>query len=63
MKENFQKGCYLKTIGQNNKKSNHHILDVYDHIHTKDGVCMTTFMDRKANKRKVQNGCYLKTIS
>ena len=35
------------------KNCNHHILEVYDHIHTKDEVSMTTYINRKAYKRKV----------
>ena len=37
----------------NNKKSNDHILDAYMHIHVKDVVSMTTYVDRRAYKRKV----------
>ena len=35
------------------KKSNHYILEVYDHTHTKDEVSMNIYMDRRAYKRKV----------
>ena len=35
------------------KKSNHHILEIYDHIHTQDEVSMFTYLYRRAYKRKV----------
>ena len=30
--------------------SNYHILEVYDHIHTKNEVSMNIYMDRRALK-------------
>ena len=33
--------------------SNGHILEAYVHIHIKDEVSMTTYLDRRAHKRKV----------
>ena len=38
------------------------VHDMYNHIHTKDEVSMTMYVDRKAYK-KYQNGCHCKTIS
>ena len=32
---------------------NHHILEVYDHIHAKDEVSMSTYLDKRANERKI----------
>ena len=29
------------------------MLEVYDHIHAKDEVCMSTYLDRRAYERKV----------
>ena len=39
------------------------ILEAYMHIHVKDEVSMTTYMDSIAYERKVQNGCHLKSTS
>ena len=35
------------------KKSNHHILEAYVHIHVKDEVFVTSCMDRRVYERKV----------
>ena len=34
------------------KKSNHHILEVYVHFHTKDEVSMNIYKQRRAYNRK-----------
>ena len=39
--EKYQNGCHLKTISQNNKKSNDHILEACVHVHVKDEVSVT----------------------
>ena len=36
---------------------------IYMHIHTKDEVSLTTYLDRGAYKEKYQNGCHYTTIS
>ena len=43
----YQNGYHLKTV-KVTKKSNDHILEAYVHIHVKDEVSMTTYMDRRA---------------
>ena len=40
-------------VSQYDLKSNHHILDVYDHIHAKDEVSMSVYLDRRTYERKV----------
>ena len=36
------------------KKSNHHIFEVYIHIHTKDEVSMNIYMDRRVYKKSAK---------
>ena len=52
-KKKYQNSCHLKTISQNNQKSNHHILGINMNIHTKYKVSMTIYVGRRANQRKV----------
>ena len=49
----YQNSCHLKTISQNNQKSNQHILGINMNIHTKYEVPMTIYVGRRAIKRKV----------
>ena len=49
----YQNGCHLKTISQNNQKSNQHILRININIHTKYEVSIAIYVDRRANQRKV----------
>ena len=53
IKEKYQNGCHLKTIGQNNQKSNQRIVGINVNIHTKYEVSMTIYMGRRANQREV----------
>ena len=53
IKEKYQNSCHLKTIHQNNQKSNQHILGINMNIHTKYGVSITIYVGRRANQRKV----------
>ena len=53
IKEKYQNTCHLKTIGQNNQKSNQHIVGISMNIHTKYEVSITIYVDRRANQRKV----------
>ena len=61
--EKYQNGCHLKTISQNNQKSNQYIVGINVNIHIKCEVFMTIYLGRRANQRKYQNGCHLKTTS
>ena len=51
--EKYQNGCHLKTVSQNNQKSNQHIEGAYIHIHNKYKASVTIYVDRRANQRKV----------
>ena len=53
IKEKYQNSCHLKTINQNNQKSNQHILGINMNIHTEYEVSMTIYVGRRANQRKV----------
>ena len=53
IKEKCQNSCHLKTISQNNQKSNQHILGINMNIHTKYEVSITIYMGRRANQRNV----------
>ena len=53
IKEMYQNSCHLKTISQNNQKSNQHILGININIHTKYEVFITIYVGRRANQRKV----------
>ena len=48
----YQYSCHLKTIRQNNQKSNQDILGINMNIHTKYEVSVTIYVGRKANQRK-----------
>ena len=45
------------------KKSNQFIGGVYLNIHTKYEISIIMYVGRRANKKKYQNNCHLKTIS
>ena len=47
--EKYQNGCYLKTISQNNQKSNQHIVGINMNVHTKYEVSMTIYVGRRVN--------------
>ena len=49
----YQNSCQMKTISQNNQKSNQHILGINMNIHTKYEVSVTIYVGRRANQRKV----------
>ena len=51
--EKYQNGCHLKTISQNNQKSNYHIEGINMNVHTKYEVSMTIYMGRTAHQRKI----------
>ena len=53
IKEKYQNGCHLKTVSQNNQKSNQHILGTDMNMHTKYEVSITIYVGRRANQRKV----------
>ena len=53
IKKKYQNSCHLKTISQNNQKSNKHILGINMNIHTKYEVSMTIYVGRRANQIKV----------
>ena len=53
IKEKYQNDCHLKTISQNNQKSNQHIVGINVSICTKYEVSMTIYVGRRANQRKV----------
>ena len=48
----YQNSCHLKTISQNNQKSNQDILGINMNIHTKYEVSVTIYVGRRANQRK-----------
>ena len=50
--EKYQNSCHLKTISQNNQKSNQHILGINMNIHTKYEISMTIYVGRRTNQRK-----------
>ena len=47
-------GSHLKTVSQNDQKSNQHILGAYVHIHTKYEVSMTQLFVISYLKRSTQ---------
>ena len=53
IKQKYQNSCHLKTISQNNKKSDQHILGININTHTKYEVSITIYVSRRANQRKV----------
>ena len=53
IKKKYQNNCHLKTISQNNQKSQQHISGINMNIHTKYEVSMTIYVGRRANQRKV----------
>ena len=64
IKEKYQYGYHLKTVCQNDQKSNQHTSGAHAHIHTKYEVPMTIFHQLSIDiKEKYQNGCHLKTLS
>ena len=48
----YQNSCHLKTIRQNNQKSNQDILGINMNIQTKYEVSVTIYVGRRANQRK-----------
>ena len=48
----YQNSCHLKTISQNNQKSNQDILGINMNIHTKYEVSVTIYVGSRANQRK-----------
>ena len=50
--EKYQNGCYLKTICQNNQKSNQYIKEINMNAHTKYEVSMTIYVGRRVNQKK-----------
>ena len=42
-KKMYQNGYHLKNCSQNDWKSNHHMLEVYVNIHTKDEASMNIY--------------------
>ena len=44
---------HLKTVSQNNQKSNQHIVGINVNVQTKYEVSMTIYMGRRANQRKI----------
>ena len=52
-KKSTKIAAILKTVSQNNQKSNQHILGINMNIHTKYEVSMTIYVGRRANQRKV----------
>ena len=63
IKEMYQNSCHLKTISQNNRKTNQHIVRINMNIHTKYEVSITIYVDRRAHQRKIPKICHLKTTS
>ena len=53
IKQRYQNSCHLKTVSQNNQKSNQHIPGINMNIHTKYEVSITIYVGRRANQRKV----------
>ena len=53
IKKKYQNNCHLKTISQNNQKSNQHILRINMNIQTKYEVSVTINVGRRAIQRKV----------
>ena len=51
--EKYKNGCHLKTISQNNEKSNHHVVGINVNDHAKYEVSMTFYVGRRANQRKI----------
>ena len=51
--EKYQNGCHLKTIHQNNQRSNQHIVGIIVNVHTKYEVSMTIYVGRRGNQRKI----------
>ena len=51
--EKYQNGCHLKTISQNNQKSNQHIVGINVNVQTKYEVSMIIYAGRRANQRKI----------
>ena len=62
IKENYQNGCHLKTISQNNPISNQHIAEINVNTHTKYQVFMTIHVGRRANQRKIPKQLRLKNF-
>ena len=48
--EKYQKGCHLKTISQNNQKSNQHIICINVNLLTKYEVSMAIYVGRRAKE-------------
>ena len=53
IQQKYQNSCHLKTISQNNQKSNQHILVKNINIQTKYEVSITIIVGRRANQRKI----------
>ena len=53
IKEKNQNSYHLKTVRQNNQKSNHHILGINMNIHTKYDISITIYVGKRANQIKV----------
>ena len=51
--EKYQNGCHLKTISQNNQKSNQHIVGININVHTKYEDSMTIYVGRRADQREI----------
>ena len=51
----YQNSCHLKTISQNNQKSNQHILGINMNIHAKYEVSMTIYVGRRANQSTIKS--------
>ena len=60
IKEKYQNGCHLKTVRQNNPKSNQHIAEINVNIHTKYEVSITIYVGRRVYQRKVTKWLPLK---
>ena len=63
IKEKYQNSCHFKTISQNNKKSNQHILGINMNIHTKCEVSITIYGAGEQVKEKYEKISPLKTVS
>ena len=55
IKENSQNSCHLKTISQNNKKSNQQILGINMNIPTKYDVSITIYVGKRATQSMKKN--------
>ena len=49
--ERYQNGCHLKTISQNNQKSNQHIEGINVNVHTKCEVSMTVWAGEQIKEK------------